>query len=78
MVRGTIALLHATAITDRWGTIHFGRLSGLLVAPSPSRLHWLPSGAALTGELGGYPAFFGLFAGVSVVAGVLAAASVSR
>ncbi|MGW3217723.1 MFS transporter, partial [Streptomyces parvus] len=34
MVRGNLTLLQATAITDRWGTTHYGRLSGLLAAPT--------------------------------------------
>ncbi|MFC9481642.1 hypothetical protein [Streptomyces griseus] len=33
MVRGNLILLQATAITDRWGTQHYGRLSALLSAP---------------------------------------------
>lgn len=52
MVRGNLTLLQATAITDRWGTSRYGRLSGLLAArpppPQPSphsqvprwRFHW--------------------------------------
>ncbi|MHA5053746.1 MFS transporter [Streptomyces sp. SD15] len=79
MVRGNLTLLQATAVTDRWGTTHYGRLSGLLAAPVTIASALAPfAGAALAGELGGYPALFGLLAGVSVVAGVLAAASVSR
>ncbi|WP_327123721.1 MFS transporter [Streptomyces sp. NBC_01727] len=34
MVRGNLTLLQATAITDRWGTTHYGQLSGLLAAPA--------------------------------------------
>lgn len=37
MVRGNLTLLQATAITDRWGTTHYGRLSGLLAAPATGR-----------------------------------------
>ena len=37
MVRGNLTLLQATAVTDRWGTTHYGRLSGLLAAPGPRR-----------------------------------------
>jgi len=32
--RGLFTLLQATAITDRWGTAHYGRLYGLLTAPA--------------------------------------------
>ena len=31
--RGVFTLLQATAITDRWGAAHYGRLNGLLSAP---------------------------------------------
>ncbi|MEU5318684.1 MFS transporter [Streptomyces sp. NPDC021056] len=79
MVRGNLTLLQATAVSDRWGTTHYGRLSGLLLAPVTIASALAPfAGAALAGELGGYPALFGLLAGVSVIAGVLAATSVSR
>lgn len=37
MVRGKLTLLQATAITDRWGTTHYGRLSGVLAAGSVPR-----------------------------------------
>jgi hypothetical protein len=31
--RGIFTLLQATAITDRWGGVHYGRLSGVLSTP---------------------------------------------
>ncbi|WP_407838740.1 hypothetical protein ACE1OC_23960 [Streptomyces sp. DSM 116496] len=31
---GNLTLLQATAVTDRWSTTHYGRLSGLLGAPT--------------------------------------------
>lgn len=34
VVRGNLTLLQATAVTDRWGTTHYGRLSALLGAPA--------------------------------------------
>ena len=33
MVRGMMTLLQATAVSDRWGTGQYGRLTGLLSAP---------------------------------------------
>lgn len=33
LVRGVFTLIQATAITDRWGATHYGRLNGLLSAP---------------------------------------------
>ena len=32
--RGVFTLLQATAISDRWGAVHYGRLNGLLSAPA--------------------------------------------
>ncbi|MFB7301438.1 MFS transporter, partial [Streptomyces rubiginosohelvolus] len=55
MVRGNLTLLQATAITDRWGTAHYGRLSGLLGAPAHTAAALAPfAGAALAAPLGGY------------------------
>ncbi|MFJ4649203.1 MFS transporter [Streptomyces bobili] len=63
MVRGNLTLLQATAITDRWGTTHYGRLSGLLAAPTTAASALAPfAGAALAAPLGGYPRMFGLLA----------------
>jgi MFS family permease len=79
VVRGNLTLLQATAVSDRWGTTHYGRLSGLLAAPVTVAGALAPfAGAAVAGELGGYPALFGLLAGISVGAGVLGAASAKR
>ncbi|WP_067536647.1 MFS transporter [Nocardia crassostreae] len=33
LIRGLFTLIHATAITDRWGATHYGRLNGILFAP---------------------------------------------
>ncbi|MFJ8769850.1 MFS transporter [Streptomyces clavifer] len=57
-VRGNLTLLQATAVTDRWGTTHYGRLSGLISAPASIAAALAPfAGAALAGILG-YPAWF--------------------
>ncbi|MDQ0601974.1 MFS family permease [Streptomyces canus] len=70
MVRGNLTLLQATAITDRWGTTHYGRLSGLLAAPTTAASALAPfAGAALAAPLGGYPQLFGLLA---LIAGLAA------
>ncbi|MBV7669311.1 MFS transporter [Streptomyces halstedii] len=59
MVRGNLTLLQATAITDRWGTTHYGHLSGLLAAPATTASALAPFvGAALASPLGGYPRLF--------------------
>ncbi|MFD4258673.1 MFS transporter [Streptomyces sp. NPDC058534] len=73
MVRGNLTLLQATAITDRWGTTHYGRLSGLLAAPATAASALAPFvGAALAVPLGGYPRLFGLLALISAFAALVA------
>lgn len=55
MVRGDLTLLQATAITDRWGTTQYGRLSGLLAAPATTAVARAPfADATLTVPLDGY------------------------
>ena len=54
--RGIFTLLQATAVTDRWGTAYYGRLNGVLSAPSTLATALAPwAGAALAVPLGGYP-----------------------
>ncbi|MBC2905519.1 MFS transporter [Streptomyces cupreus] len=79
MVRGNLTLLHATAITDRWGPAHYGRLSGLLAAPATTAAALAPfAGAALAPRLGGYPHLFGLLAATSLIAALIASCSNPR
>ncbi|MFJ5728935.1 MFS transporter [Streptomyces paradoxus] len=76
MVRGNLTLLQATAVTDRWGTAHYGSLSSVLAAPATIAGALAPfAGAALARELGGYTALFGLLTVVSLTAALLAAES---
>ncbi|MGP4046871.1 MFS transporter [Streptomyces sp. 2A115] len=76
MVRGNLTLLQATAITDRWGTTHYGHLSGLLAAPATAASALAPfAGATLAPPLGGYPHLFTLLALLSAVAALIAAAA---
>lgn len=73
MVRGNLTLLQATAVTDRWGTTDYGRLSGLLAAPATVAAALAPfAGAALAGSLGGYPVLFTVLALTSAAAALLA------
>ena len=75
--RGVFTLLQATAISDRWGAAHYGRLNGLLSAPALLATALAPwAGAALAQTLGGYPAVFGLLAGLGALAAVLAVGTV--
>ncbi len=71
-MRGNLTLLQATAITDRWGTTHYGRLSDLLAAPATTAAALTPSaGAALAPLLGGYPHLFGLLTVISFAAALI-------
>jgi MFS family permease len=78
-VRGNLTLLQATAITDRWGTAHYGRLSGLLAAPTTAVAALAPfAGAALAVPLGGYPALFAVLAVLSALGAATALGSAPR
>ncbi|MEU9290681.1 MFS transporter [Streptomyces sp. NPDC048275] len=73
MVRGNLTLLQATAVTDRWGATHYGRLSGLLIAPATIAAALAPWAAtSLATALGGYPPLFLALAVASAAAAVLA------
>ncbi|WP_232661440.1 MFS transporter [Pseudonocardia sp. TRM90224] len=75
--RGVFTLLQATAISDRWGATHYGRLNGLLTAPAMVATALAPwAGAALAELLGGYPTVFVVLAVLAGIAAVLAAATV--
>jgi MFS family permease len=77
--RGVFTLLQATAITDRWGTAHYGRLNGILTAPALMATALAPwAGAELAPLLGGYPPVFAVLAGLAALAAALAAGSVPR
>jgi MFS family permease len=73
--RGIFTLLTATAVSDRWGTHHYGRLNGLLTAPMTLASAVAPAvGAGLAVLVGGYPAMFLVLAAAGAAATVLAAA----
>ncbi|WP_371616364.1 MFS transporter [Streptomyces sp. NBC_00454] len=79
VVRGNLTLLQATAVTDRWGTTHYGRLSGLLGAPAHIAAALAPwAGAAFAGQLGGHTALFAALACISILAMLLAVASAAK
>ncbi|SHL21117.1 Predicted arabinose efflux permease, MFS family [Pseudonocardia thermophila] len=78
-VRGIFTLLQATAVSDRWGSAHYGRLNGILNAPAMIATSLSPwAGAALAELVGGYPPVFAGLAVVAAVAAVLALGSVPR
>ncbi|MDQ0402451.1 hypothetical protein J2S50_001000 [Streptomyces sp. DSM 40167] len=73
MVRGNLTLVQATAVTDHWGTTHYGRLSGLLAAPATTAAALAPfCGAVLAAPMGGYSHLFMLLAVISMSAAVIA------
>jgi MFS family permease len=72
MVRGNLTLIQATAVTDRWGTTRYGRLSGALVAPVAVAGALAPwAGSALAPLAGGQAALFAWLAGLSTLAAAL-------
>ena len=74
VVRGLLTLVQATAVSERWGTAYYGRLTGVLLAPATLTAALAPwIGAALAAALGGYAALCWVRGGVALVA---AAASV--
>jgi MFS family permease len=77
--RGLFTLLQATAISDRWGPAHYGRLNGILSAPAMVATALAPwAGAVLAGVLDGYPAVFVLLACLAAVAAALITGTVPR
>ncbi|WP_439658577.1 MFS transporter [Lentzea sp. HUAS TT2] len=79
VTRGIFTLVQATAITDRWGAVHYGQLNGLLTAPVMLTAAIAPwAGSAMAAWLGGYPAVFVVLGLVGVLAAALSTASVPR
>jgi cyanate permease len=77
--RGVFTLLHATAISDRWGATHYGRLNGLLSAPALLATASAPwAGAALAQAFGGYPPVFAVLAGLAALGAILIAGSIPQ
>ncbi|MFE5565859.1 MFS transporter [Amycolatopsis japonica] len=79
MARGVFTLLQATAVADRWGATHYGRLNALLQAPLTITVALAPwAGAAIASGIGGYSPTFLALAAVTVAAAVLTLASKPR
>jgi MFS family permease len=78
-VRGVMTLLQATAVTERWGAMHYGRISGWLSAPIMISTALGPFvGAALATMLRGYAAMFLALAAVAALAAAVAAATATQ
>ncbi|WP_435769491.1 MFS transporter [Nocardioides sp. SYSU DS0651] len=76
VARGIATLLHATAITDRWGPRAYARLSGLLSAPVVLASALAPwAGAAVADLTGSYATTYGLLAAIATVGAALMIAS---
>lgn len=73
VMRGVMTLLQATAVTERWGSTHYGHLSALLNAPIMIATAVGPFvGAALASFLGGYAAMFVALGAIAAVGALMA------
>jgi MFS family permease len=79
LVRGVFTLVQATAITDRWGAMHYGRLNGLMTAPIVIVMALAPwAGTALSSWTGSYARTYLVLGAIALLAAVFAAASMPR
>ena len=77
VVRGLLTLVQATAVRERWGAAHYGRLTGVLLAPATMTAALAPwIGAALAASLGGYAAMFWVMGAVALTAAITSVWSV--
>ncbi|MPZ61934.1 MAG: MFS transporter [Propionibacteriales bacterium] len=70
--RGVFTLIQATAVSDRWGTLNFGRLNGVMLAPvmlATAAGPW--AGSILAETLGSVASAFLVLAAFAVVAALL-------
>src|SRR5690606_4785229 len=73
LVRGLFTLIQATAITDRWGATHYGRLNGLLSAPVVIVSALAPwAGTVLSAWTGSYAHTYLILGAVAALAAVIA------
>lgn len=76
VARGISTLLHATAVTDRWGPRSYGQLSGILSAPVVLASALAPlAGAGLATVTGSYPMTYAGLAAMAALGAVLLTAS---
>ncbi|MDV7087631.1 MFS transporter [Rhodococcus opacus] len=79
LMRGIFTLIQATAITDRWGATHYGRLNGLMSAPVVIVMALAPwAGTALSAWTGSYAHTYLILAAAAVLAAIVATASIPR
>ncbi len=74
LARGLYTLVHATAVTDRWGPASYGRLNGILTAPALVASASAPYvGALLATTTGSYATAFLVLAGLAAAGAALMA-----
>lgn len=74
LARGLYTLVHATAVTDRWGPASYGRLNGILTAPALAASAAAPFvGALLATATGSYATAFLVLAGLAAAGAALMA-----
>jgi MFS family permease len=74
--RGLYTLVHATAVTDRWGPASYGMLNGVLTAPSLAASALAPfAGALLATTTGSYARAFLVLAALAGIGALLLGAS---
>lgn len=76
LVRGIFTLVKATAVTDRWGATHYGRLNGLLWAPVVIVMALAPwAGTALSAATGSYANAYLVLTAIAVLAVITGSAA---
>ncbi len=79
VMRGIMTLLQATAVTERWGSTHYGHLSAFLNAPIMIATAVGPFvGAALASFLSGYAAMFVALGAIAAAGALMAVATRPR
>ncbi|MFC6012035.1 MFS transporter [Nocardia lasii] len=79
LVRGIMTLVQATAVTDRWGATHYGRLNGLLSAPVVIVMALAPwGGTVLMTWTGSYAGTYFVLGGIAAVAALAAVSTMPR
>lgn len=72
--RGLLTLVQATAVTDRWGSAHYGRLSSLLTGPALLATALAPwAGSVVAAQTGGYAPLFAVLAVATGAASLISA-----
>ncbi|MFD3594237.1 MFS transporter [Nocardia sp. NPDC058640] len=79
VVRGIMTLVKATAVTERWGATHYGRLNGLLSAPMVIVMALAPwGGTMLMTWTGSYARTYFVLAAIAGMAALAATATIPR